>query len=689
VGFRGATLPRCLSMTSPLDALNPEQRDAVTTTEGPLLVLAGAGTGKTRVITSRIAHLLSKKVKPEAILAMTFTNKAAGEMRARVAKLVGKKRAERLTIGTFHAFCLATLREECARLGWAKGFTICDAADQRSTLKKVLRELHVAEATLQPGLLQSKISLLKNKRVDPSAFLESAKDSEDELIGRAWRRYNDVLGGTRRVDFDDLLVKTGELLRDHPDLRKAFEERYRYVLVDEYQDTNGAQYEIVKLIAGGHRNLCVVGDDDQSIYGWRGADVGKILSFDRDFHGAKVVKLETNYRSTRSILGVANRLIRNNTGRHEKTLRSALTSGEDVQAVVMRDEDYEAEYIVREIGQLVGDGRAHKDFAILFRTAVQSRSFEAELRAKDIPYVLVGGMSFFDRKEVRDIVAYLRLVANPLDESSLLRIINCPPRGIGKVTIERVLAYATELGVSVCEAFGRVNEIEGVNPDTSAAVQRLLERLTALEPGFKEDLVGSTRRLIEEVAYRGEVDRIYPDEKTRNDRWAAVEEVLNFAENFKRRHPRRGLGAFLNQLALSTDDTADAEDAQKRSAVTLMTLHASKGLEFPRVYLIGLEEGLLPHTRSVAEDSIEEERRLAYVGVTRAREALTLTYTAERSKYGKRVRSHPSRFLFEIKDVPPPADWVPTGGADAPEKGAAKKKKKRRAKRKRASRTKF
>ncbi len=674
-------------MTSLLDALNPEQRDAVTTIQGPLLVLAGAGTGKTRVITFRIAHLLAKRVKPEAVLAMTFTNKAAGEMRARVAGLVGPQRAERITIGTFHAFCLATLREHAARLGWAGGFTICDAADQRATLRQVLRELHVPEATLQPALLQARISLLKNRRVEPEAFLESAKDDQDELVGRAWRRYKDVLEGTHRVDFDDLLVKTGELLRDHDDLRQAFAARYRYVLVDEYQDTNDAQYEIVQLIAGGHKNVCVVGDDDQSIYGWRGADVGRILSFDRDFPGAKIVKLETNYRSTRSILGVANRLIRNNTGRHEKTLRSALTSGEDVQAVVMRDEDYEAEYIVREICELVTDGRAYKEFAILFRTAVQARSFEAELRAKNVPYVLVGGMSFFDRKEVRDVVAYLRLGANPLDETSLLRIINCPPRGIGKVTIERVLAFATECGSSVCEAFGRVDEIPDVNQDAAAAVQRLLERLTAFAPAFAQDLVGSTRRLLEAVAYRSEVERIYPDEKTRTDRWAAVDEVLNFAENFTRKHPRRGLIEFLNELALSTDDSDDAEDAQKRSAVTLMTLHASKGLEFPRVYLIGLEEGLLPHARSVAEDSIEEERRLAYVGVTRAMEALTLTYTAERAKYGKRVRSHPSRFLFEIKDQTPPADWVPVGGADAPDKSARKKK--RRAGRRRASRSKF
>ena len=688
-------MPRPPALSPLLATLNDEQRAAVLATEGPVLVLAGAGSGKTRVVTTRIAHLLSQGVPPESVLAMTFTNKAAAEMRERVAGLVGAQRAERLVIGTFHAFCLAMLREFAVESGFPQGFTICDAADQLSTVRSVLRELRVAEARIRPSALQSRISLLKNKLEDPAQFLGTATCDEDELVGRAWKRYDASLARSRLLDFDDLLLHALKLLREPGRVRETLRARFRYVMVDEYQDTNAPQYEIVQSLVGEHRNLCVVGDDDQSIYGWRGADVRKILSFEKDFPNAKVVKLETNYRSTNEILSAANRVIRNNTGRHEKTLRSAIGSGELLQAVAVQDENAEAEYVVKELMERVKKARSRfGDFAVLFRTAMQPRPFEAELRARGVPYVLIGGMSFFDRKEVRDVLAYLRLAANPKDEASLLRIVNTPPRGVGKTTLERVLAFATEHGIGAAEAFSRGAEIPGVPATAAEAVQRLCERLSALGKLFKgHQLVELVRRVLEEVAYKQEVERLYPDPTQATSRWQAVEELVATAEAHVRRRKKPGLGHFLNELTLSAGDSEDAESASRRNVVTLMTLHASKGLEFPRVYLIGLEEGLLPHTRAVLEDTIEEERRLCYVGITRAREALTVTFTRERARYGTRVESQPSRFLYELKGELPPPGWIPAGtnaaererlAREGAEAAGTKKKGRKKARRKSA-----
>jgi len=666
-----------------LRALNDEQRDAVLTTEGPLLVLAGAGTGKTRVITYRIAHLLQLHVDPSAILAVTFTNKAAAEMRQRIAGLVGKQRAKELTVSTFHAFCLHALREHAQLMGWPRGFSICDANDQRSLLAGALRELHVPNARLKPRDLQSRISLAKNRLQTPDELIDGPGDETDELVGRAWLRYQDLLRHSRRLDFDDLLLEALRMLREHPQVAQAYHRRFHYLLVDEYQDTNAPQYEILRALAGERRNLCVVGDDDQSIYSWRGADVDKILSFDKHYPGAKVVRLETNYRSTEQILAVANRLIANNPKRHEKTLRSALGVGEPPRAVCMRDEEAEAEEVVREIREHIQQGAHYDEFAILFRTATQARTFEAELRAREVPYVLVGGMSFFDRKEVRDVLAYLRLVANPLDETSLLRILNCPPRGVGKSSIDRVMAFATEQGIPAAEAFARAQEIEGLPPRAAASVTGLLERLTALGRKFRsgKQLVELVERLLVEVAYKDEVTRVYPDPAEAERRWEAVLEILSYAENHVRRKQRPGLNTFLNELTLAADDRPDAQDAEQRLSVTLMTLHAAKGLEFPHVYLVGLEEGLLPHARAAAEDSIEEERRLAYVGVTRAQQYLTLSWCQERARAGHRAQCHPSRFLLEIQAKPPPRGWLPTGAppTQSGKRGGRKTKRRGRA----------
>lgn len=666
-------------MSRILEGLNPEQRAAVTQTSGPVLVLAGAGSGKTRVITVRIAYLISNGVLPEKILAMTFTNKAAAEMRERLGKLVGKKKAGNVIASTFHSFCLRTLREYAAEIGYPEGFTIADSSDQLAILKLSLRELHIPEARIKIPELQSRISLAKNRLDTPESFLARPGDTKHELVGRVWEKYRDVLRRSRRLDFDDLLTETLRLLKEKKAVRLELQARHRYLLVDEYQDTNGVQFEIVRQLVGPEKHLCVVGDDDQSIYGWRGADVSKILGFDKSFPGAKMVKLETNYRSTAQILGAANRVIQNNPNRHDKALRSAIGDGEPLMAVTMRDESVEAETVVAEIKHLVSQGHSYSDFAILFRTAVQPRPFEAELRMKEVPYVLVGGMSFFDRKEVRDVLAYLRVVANPRDEASLLRIVNSPPRGVGKTTLDRVLEFATQEGISVADAFDRAQEIPKINMKAVEAVQGLRARLREvhrLHPKG-EELVELSRRVVEEVAYRDEVRRLYPEDDEFEKRWAAVEEVFNFAENYVSRRKRPGLLGFLNELSLSASESDSAEDAARRQAVTLMTLHSSKGLEYPRVYLVGLEEGVLPHQRAAAEDGVEEERRLAYVGITRAQQALTLSWCAERARGGQKVTRHPSRFLLEVQGKSPPEGWIPAGEGDPTGLKAAKKRRRR------------
>jgi DNA helicase-2/ATP-dependent DNA helicase PcrA len=642
-----------------LEGLNPSQREAASTTEGPLLVLAGAGTGKTRVITTRIAYLMSLGVDPASILAVTFTNKAAGEMRERVTRLAGAA-ASKVTVGTFHAFCARVLREHGRVLGLPPRFTICDSSDQLSAVKSVMRELRVHETAMHPSALMARMSLAKNRMETPESFLAAGQGGRDQLIGSVWQRYGEFLARTRSLDFDDLLLETVRLLSGHAEVRAHYRERYRHVLVDEYQDTNLPQYEIVRQIGGGHRNVCVVGDDDQSIYGWRGADIRKILGFHRDFEGAKVVRLQTNYRSTRQILGAANAVIRRNTSRHEKALESARGGGEPVRFARLKDETSEAQFVVEQIRTLLRqDGTHPPDFAILCRTQVQFRPLEGELRANGLPYVVVGGMSFFDRKEVRDVVAFLKLAVNPRDETSLLRVINTPSRGVGKASLDRVLEFATRHGIPASEAFERPAEIEGLAPQAVEGYRKLRAALDG--SGLAEagrDLVSRLEGFLEKVAYRDEVTRLYAEPMTREARWAGVLEVLNFAENHVRRSAEPSLPGFLEELALTSGDTPGEKTETRKDAVTLMTLHAAKGLEFPHVFLVGMEEGLLPHARAAAEGGLEEERRLCYVGITRAMNTLTMSFAFERAKYGRLARSVPSRFLFEAQGTETPEGWV-------------------------------
>jgi DNA helicase-2/ATP-dependent DNA helicase PcrA len=675
---------------SSLARLNPAQRDAVTTTEGPLLVLAGAGSGKTRVITTRIAYLMSRGIEPGNILAMTFTNKAAGEMKERLIQLAGP-RAKEITAGTFHAFCVHVLREHGRVLGLPRKFTICDSADQLSAVKSVMRELRVHETTMQPQVLLARMSLAKNRMATPESFLAEGSGGKDQLVGSVWERYQEHLARTRSLDFDDLLLEAVRLMREHESVRSHYQRRYRHVLVDEYQDTNHPQYEIVRLIGGEHRNVCVVGDDDQSIYGWRGADIQKILGFHRDFTGAKIVRLQTNYRSTRQILDAANAIIRRNSSRHDKQLESAKGDGEPVRFVKLRDEEGESWFVVQEIDKLLKQGAKPHDFAILCRTAVQFRAFEGELRHHGFPYDLVGGMSFFDRKEVRDVVAFLKLAVNPRDETSLLRVINVPSRGVGKTSLDRVVSFATEQGISAGEAFERAGEIEGLSAQSVEGYQKLraaIDGTGVADAG--EDLVARIERLLVAVSYRDEVNRLYPDPMTRDARWAGVLEILNFAENHVRREKEPSLPTFLEDLALSSGDTPTEKNQERKDAITLMSLHAAKGLEFPHVFLAGMEEGLLPHARAVKEGAIEEERRLAYVGITRAMNTLTLSWAAERAKYGRRALSVPSRFLFEAQGEEPPDGWVGVEATPEPEEdkpAAEPKKKKTATTRRRTSRT--
>ena len=642
--------------------LNPSQLEAVKTLSGPLLVLAGAGTGKTRVVTYRIAELIRHGTKPNRILAVTFTNKAATEMQERAQKLLGKRVQDRPEISTFHSLCVRVLRRHATALGYPSEFAIYDRGDQESIARSVLREIKVADTLLRPGDLLYFISRWKTASLRPEQAIQTAQNDKEHLAATAYRRYQKSLKAAGAVDFDDLLLVTEELFGEFPEIRHQEAGRFDHLLVDEYQDTNGSQYRIVRALAGEHRNLCVVGDDDQSIYGWRGAEVTHILRFAKDWPEAKTVRLETNYRSTHEIVAWANRLIVFNRVRHGKVLRATF-KGESPRILQLPDEELEAKTVVEEIQNRLRLGhRRASDFAILFRTNEQPRAFEAELRRLKVPYVLVGGQSFFDRKEVRDILAYLKVVANPRDEVSLLRIINTPPRGIGQTTVTRLLEQAVSAGKPLWEV---LTETAHGGSSAATAIGRFQAMMNTFHHRAKEirpvDIVGS---LVAEVGYRNEITRLYPEANDQQMRWQSVEEVVNAAGAYCQRAETPSLSTFLQELTLSTQDMGrDKESQLEENAVALMTLHAAKGLEFPEVYMVGMEEGLLPHRRSIDAgdaDAIDEERRLCYVGITRAQKRLTLSLALTRQKWGKPRETIPSRFLYEI-----------TGQADNPNYHAA------------------
>jgi DNA helicase-2/ATP-dependent DNA helicase PcrA len=643
-------------------SLNPAQQEAVQTLAGPMLVLAGAGSGKTRVVTVRIANLIRHKTRPERILAVTFTNKAAAEMQERISGLLGKLK-ECPQISTFHAHCVRVLRRHARKLGYPERFAIYDRGDQESLARSVLREIRVPSELMRPGDLLYQISRWKTVSIRPPDAVKEARSDKEHLAAMGYRRYQKSLQTAGAVDFDDLLLLTEELFEKHPAVRRGEAALFDHLLVDEYQDTNGSQYRIIKALATEHRNLCVVGDDDQSIYGWRGADVQHILRFGRDWPDAKVIRLEFNYRSTAAILEIANRLITFNKERHVKVLRAARTGGEPPRILQYNNETDEARETVADIRRRIETDKLEpRDFAVLFRTNEQPRAFETELRKAKIPYVILGSQSFFDRKEVKDILAYLRVIDSPRDEVSLLRIINNPPRGIGQKTVETLLKEAVTLGKPV---WAVINEhgvgwaaptaapTDGGHSPPYVAVARFTSLIQRYHDEIRQpkSLVDVVRRLIGEIGYEAELKRLYSDPNEQQARWTAVEEVVNALGAFEKGSKKPTLGGFIDEVALGQQDLGDDKDKQlAKNAVALMTLHSAKGLEFPHVYMVGMEEGILPHHRSLKVDSndVEEERRLCYVGVTRAQERLTLSLSLTRLKWGKPRDTVPSRFLFEI-----------------------------------------
>ncbi len=635
--------------------LNAAQRDAVSTLSGPLLVLAGAGTGKTRVVTYRIAELIKHGTPPDRILAVTFTNKAAGEMQQRAAELLGKRRKgqRKPEISTFHSLCVRVLRRHITRLGYPAQFAIYDRGDQESVARAALRDIRVPGEVLRPSDLINFISRWKTASVRPAEAVALAASDKEHLAAMAYRRYQRALKAAGAVDFDDLLLCTEELFATAPDALAAEAGRFSHLLIDEYQDTNGAQYRIIKCLAAPHRNLCVVGDDDQSIYGWRGAEVTHILRFQRDWPEAKVVRLEENYRSCGAILEMANRLIAFNRHRHDKVLRAFREAGEPPRVLQFPDETTEANQVVEEIrSQIFRRIAQPRDFAILCRTNEQPRAFEQELRRAKLPYVLIGGMSFFDRKEVRDILAYLRVLAFPRDEVSLLRIINTPPRGIGQRAVERLLAQAVGQGRPLWEVLPEAASIDQLPQPVVKGVQAFRQLIEQYQGQLSErplvDLVGE---MVHRIGYQDEINRQYKEPADQLARWNSVEEVINALAAYQQRAEEPSLMGFLEDVALvGREDQQDKESQLARNAIVLMTLHSAKGLEFPQVYLVGMEEGILPHHRSIGDNdsAVDEERRLCYVGVTRARDRLTMTLALNRNKWGKSRPTQPSRFLFEL-----------------------------------------
>lgn len=626
--------------------LNPQQAEAVINTEGPMLIMAGAGSGKTKVLTCRVANLLQKGVRPYRILAITFTNKAAAEMRERVNNMSGPA-AKDVWLFTFHAFCARFLRMEIDKLpGYGGNFAIYDTADSQNLIKQILKEMNLDDKRFQPSGILSRISNAKNALQDAAAFARQAGDFYEQKVADIYSRYEQKLQLNNALDFDDLLMLSIKLLQENKEVREKYQDRFDYLLVDEYQDTNHAQYLLTKFLAAKHRNICVVGDADQSIYGWRGADIQNILDFEKDYPNAKVIKLEQNYRSTQIILDAANAVIENNTGRKPKNLWTENKSGADIIYFQAVDERDEARFVIEQLQNLQRtENKKLGDMAILYRTNTQSRIFEEMLIKSGISYNMVGGLKFYERKEIKDIIAYLRVIFNPADSLSLLRIINVPKRGIGDASLAKIQAYAAGNNVSLFEAVSNAAAIDGLSSrfvsklDDLAGIIFELMNLASEAP--VEDLID---RVLRDTGYLEELENERtPQAQSRIDN---LHELISVAQEFAASEEENNLENFLAHVALVSDidDTELGEDA-----ITLMTLHSSKGLEFPVVFLVGMEEGLFPHARTLMDETeIEEERRLCYVGITRAKEKLFLSSTKMRTIYGNTVTYPPSRFLQEI-----------------------------------------
>jgi len=623
--------------------LNDAQQRAVQSMEGPLLILAGAGTGKTRVITARVAYLIMQGADPASILAVTFTNKAASEMRERLARILDAEAASKVTMSTFHALCLRILRGNIDRLGYKNNFSIYDEGDQLGLIRKIITRTSARDEKLDPNLAKNLISKAKNNSWKPP-------ENEDTLLGAVFARYQAELKTLNAVDFDDLLALAVRLLSEHSDVRDRWRNQFRYLMVDEFQDTNKLQLELVTLLADERQNVAVVGDDDQSIYGWRGAAVANILEFEHHFPNPAIVTLEQNYRSTNAILGTASSLIGNNPRRRPKKLWSAREGGEKVRLIEAPNDHEEAQFVVEDMQRKnFADGDAWDHFAVLFRMNAQSRLLEENLRRLHIPYRIVGGKSFFDRREIKDLLAYMSLLVNPDDDSSLLRVINTPARGLSATTVARALEWSVQHKCSLWRALESPEFLGEVSARTATSIRAFVELVGDYETRLAEPLSNPAAlmtRLIDEIGYAAELRRNCKTAEESAMRESNVGDILRDLTLFLGRSTK-GLRGFLDEVALD-QEREEEEEEEPKSGVTLITMHAAKGLEFKYVYLIGLEEGLLPHERSRAEGSIDEERRLLYVGITRAMQTLTLIHCRNRTKYGSAVSCAPSSFIKEL-----------------------------------------
>lgn len=635
-----------LIMNKMLETLNPAQREAVEHTEGPLLIFAGAGSGKTRVLTYRIAHMIGEHhVDPSNILAVTFTNKAAKEMRERISGLVGEAALSQMWVSTFHATSARMLREKGDRINLNREFVIYDSDDQAKVVRECLEELGLDERENNAKKILFKISGAKEQLILPDEYSRALHSSYDPVVDKVYPRYQKKLHASSALDFDDLILYAVRLLQEQPDVREAYRNKFKYVLVDEYQDINQSQFQLVSMISDVHRNICVVGDDDQSIYSWRGADVKLILSFQKHYKDAKVVKLEQNYRSSRNIIDAAYHVISRNENRAKKQLWTDRPEGALLDRIEAIDEHDEAVKVVNRIrDKVISGGKSYSDVVILYRMNAQSRVFEEAFMNYRVPYKIIGGMKFYERKEIKDIMAYLRLAHNPMDSVAVKRIINVPARGIGAVSIERIEHFALREDISFFEAMQRVDEIE-IQPKTKRAITSLAKLIEHMRSKRDEYALSKLlNELVENTGYIVELKRLQTREA--DSRVENVMELFSVIDEFERTSENITLSAFLEQVALVTDiDSYDEEEP----AVTLMTLHAAKGLEFPIVFMVGMEDGIFPHSRAlVSRDELEEERRLCYVGMTRAEDELILANAACRTMFGMKERQSASRFIREI-----------------------------------------
>ena len=633
------------------ESLNPMQKEAVLQKDGPVLVLAGAGSGKTGALTVRIAHLIEEGVKPWNILAITFTNKAAKEMKERVEKLVPEG-AKDIWISTFHSTCVRILRREIHHLDYDNGFSIYDADDQEKIMKECFKQLNlsITDKSFTVKAAMSAISKQKEELISWEAYAQKVDkmDIRSLKIAQVYQVYQKRLKDSNALDFDDLIYKTVQLFRSHPQVLEKYQERFRYIMVDEYQDTNTSQYELVKLLSSKYQNLCVVGDDDQSIYGWRGANIGNILDFEKDFPNTKVIKLEQNYRSTKTILEAANAVIHNNNTRKAKSLWTQNHTGNILHIYQAENEYDEARFAAEKIEELIKTGHTYGEFAVLYRTNAQSRTVEDQLVKRNIPYRLFGGTRFYDRKEIRDILSYLKILKNPLDAIALRRVINVPKRGIGDTSIDKVTTFAMEKGISFYDALGRLGEI----PELKTRARKFQEFYDLMQHLKEDSMTLSVSQLMDAVIKKTGYMQVLLDEGTDEAlmRLENIDEFINKAVEYETQNPEGNLEGFLEEIALVSDIDNLKEGEE---SVLLMTLHSAKGLEFPYVFMIGMEEGIFPSYRSIAfggEKEVEEERRLCYVGITRAREELYLSHAKSRMQHGVTQYNAPSRFLREIPE---------------------------------------